>query len=444
MEKIKKIPSVSQNWKVLLKNKLESIENLSKESITQLRQIMRKNILSDEDMKILLLILKKLHTNQLVEIFGESFEKHTKNYLKWGWDYYEYIKEDMILTYITEKMSDISLKLLEILDNESIYSKSVANRSEIIKLMLKNFKSEVTRSLKKNSEFRYKYFEKINTLEKAYWLGFIFADGHISKNMDRFRIRLSKKDKIHLEKICNILRISSKNIKEEISKETNKEYSRLTIYNKKLIRDLLFHKVVPAKTKIIELPELGNRELYLAFLLGYYDGDGTKGTSRIKSASRKFLEQIRSLFNIKYEIKLLDGEKKIRSHDGSIRIIKGKCYVLVLGADLFNEMIENYENSLQRKRFKFGTKEERIQKMKLNAWKGRHEKKLKASKAEIEKLVYLIPKFKIGKLYGVSGRTISNWCKKWNIKSPARGDWAKIRSLGIKPKSKEDWKEILK
>ena len=102
-------------------------------------------------------------------------------------------------------------------------------------------------------------------------------------------------------------------------------------------------------------------------------------------------------------------------------------------------MIDNYENSLKRKRFKFSTNEERILKIKKNVWKGRHEIKLRATKEEIERLVYLIPKSEIGLLYGVSGKTISNWCKKWSIKTPARGDWAKIYSLGIKPKSKEDW-----
>jgi hypothetical protein len=262
-------------------------EKLSDMAKSKLKQIKRKKSLSEEEIKVITSILKKLELNQLVEIFGEFFEKHTNNYLKWGWNYNEYIKKDMILIYITEEVSDISLKLREILDNESIYSKSVANRSEIIKLILKNFKPEETRSLKRNSEFRYKYFEKIDTLEKAYWLGFIFADGYISKNFDRFRLRLAIKDKIHIENFCKILKISSSNIKEEISIKTNKKNSYFKIYNKKFIRDLLFHKVVPAKTKIIELPELRNYEFYLAFLLGYYDGDGTKGTSSIKSVSRK-------------------------------------------------------------------------------------------------------------------------------------------------------------
>jgi len=326
---------------------------------------------------------------------------------------------------------------------DSIYEKSSAEKDQILKFISKDFNPNRMLSLRRNPSLKYNYFEKIDTLEKAYWLGFIFADGHISKNLDRFRIKLSKKDKGHLESFCKTIKISIENIKEEISMETNKKYSVLSIYNQKFIRDLLFHKVVPSKTKIIEISKLNNRKLYLAFLLGYYDGDGIKGTSRIKSASKKFLEQIQSLFNIKNQIKLIEKKNKIRNHNGFIRVIKGKCYALTLGSELFNEMIENYENSLKRKRFKFPTNEERILKLKQNAWKGRHERKLQLSKEELEKLVYLMPKSKIAFLYGVSAGTISKWCKKWNIKSPTRGDWAKIRSLGIKPKSKEDWTGII-
>ena len=70
--------------------------------------------------------------------------------------------------------------------------------------------------------------------------------------------------------------------------------------------------MIPGKNKSynIELPDLRRegitfselRKLYLAFLLGYYDGDGTKNTTRITCGSYKFLDQIKTLFSIKNEI----------------------------------------------------------------------------------------------------------------------------------------------
>ena len=48
------------------------------------------------------------------------------------------------------------------------------------------------------------FFEEINTEEKAYWLGFFYADGYLVYNkqygIHGIGIELSSKDKNHLEK----------------------------------------------------------------------------------------------------------------------------------------------------------------------------------------------------------------------------------------------------
>ena len=45
------------------------------------------------------------------------------------------------------------------------------------------------------------YFDHIDSESKAYWLGFIYADGCISNNGYRFEVRLSKNDEDHLIKL---------------------------------------------------------------------------------------------------------------------------------------------------------------------------------------------------------------------------------------------------
>lgn len=187
------------------------------------------------------------------------------------------------------------------------------------------------------------YFEKIDTKEKAYWLGFIYADGYIEldKRSESRRLclgSLSPKDEILLKKFAESINADKNKI------EKDREYLRLRITNNKLCDDAMKHGVLPRKSLIIEYPKLENRELDLAFLLGYFDGDGKKGTSMIKTGSRKFLEQIKEKFNIPNNIYLNEPNKPNK-----------KTVCLSLGAKLFNEMLDNYEDSLSRKRIRLKT-----------------------------------------------------------------------------------------
>lgn len=109
--------------------------------------------------------------------------------------------------------------------------------------------------------------------------------------------------------------------------------------------------------------------------------------------------------------------------------IHGSGYVLCLGADLFNEMMNNYGNSLSRKRKKFCSKEERIEKIRNKCSRIDLKGKLSnVSKEELENLVWTIPTVEIAKLYAVSDTAIAKRCKKFGILKPPRGYWSKIRA----------------
>lgn len=60
------------------------------------------------------------------------------------------------------------------------------------------------------------YFKFIDTKEKAYWLGFLCADGYISKTKyGKLGIGLSVKDKVHLIKFCQAIGMEQSNVKEK-------------------------------------------------------------------------------------------------------------------------------------------------------------------------------------------------------------------------------------
>ena len=132
------------------------------------------------------------------------------------------------------------------------------------------------------------YFNDIDTKEKAYWLGFLYADGYMeTRNQKPYRlgIQIGKDDEVLIDRFIETLDLNpnSKHYRER----DNTVYVRFV--NKTTISDLVKWGVVPRKSKIIELPKLSKRDLYLAFLLGVFDGDGKTGTTRIITGSKIFL-----------------------------------------------------------------------------------------------------------------------------------------------------------
>lgn len=126
------------------------------------------------------------------------------------------------------------------------------------------------------------YFKNINTENKAYWLGFLYADGYISKRQygDYLGITLKKEDINHLKKLSIDLQ-STYPIKMHTGSGYNKsgEFVRLFINSKELVSDLEKHGVVEMKTFKLTFPDIP-KELYRHFIRGLLDGDGSIYTSK--------------------------------------------------------------------------------------------------------------------------------------------------------------------
>jgi intein-encoded DNA endonuclease-like protein len=125
------------------------------------------------------------------------------------------------------------------------------------------------------------FFEKIDTEEKAYFLGFLFADGHNNVKKKQISLRLAEKDKEILDKLNNIIFISERPLyyaKGKIAKIVGQwSYQTpsycLEIHSTKVSEDLEKLGCGPDKN-IKLLPENLDREMFRHFLRGYFDGDG--------------------------------------------------------------------------------------------------------------------------------------------------------------------------
>ena len=114
-------------------------------------------------------------------------------------------------------------------------------------------------------------FEKIDTEEKAYWLGFLYADGSVGSKEDKIELGLAEKDLKHIEKFKTFMNINNK-----ISyREKTKSY-RISFRSAQCKQDLINKGCVPKKSLILNFPNENQVPKYLIrhFIRGYFDGDG--------------------------------------------------------------------------------------------------------------------------------------------------------------------------
>ena len=170
----------------------------------------------------------------------------------------------------------------------------------------------------------YDYFETIDTEDKAYWLGFIYADGNINKAKSTLRINLQGRDNLHLAKLNKSIQ-GNFNVRLFDEKHGDKLYPmcQILIYSTKMANDLINKGVFPNKTDKITFPSLPSN-LVRHFIRGYFDGDGSVCERKHKKrqsdlacsfscGSFEFLETLRKILfqnNIKsYIVKDQRGEK---------------------------------------------------------------------------------------------------------------------------------------
>lgn len=132
-------------------------------------------------------------------------------------------------------------------------------------------------------KFDTRYFQNIDSEMKAYWLGFIYADGFITykpKNRnyelgieihsdDRYMLDLLNKELGNKHKISSRKRNISFNGYDYVS-----ECSRIRVYSKQLCNDLMSHNITTDKTNSSLHPSIENDELFIHFIRGFLDGDG--------------------------------------------------------------------------------------------------------------------------------------------------------------------------
>lgn len=206
------------------------------------------------------------------------------------------------------------------------------------------------------------YFDNIDTDEKAYWLGFLAADGCVTKDYPEQRrgpylkIALSLKDEKHIVKF-----LKSINANNEIKRVRSNNTSIVNINCRHMVNSLEKHGIVNKKTLTYSFPRI-ERKFVPHFIRGYFDGDGcisySKQTSGYPVASVTILgteEMLKTLQNYLFEDIHINKTKLIIPHkdrdNGITRVFSsgGRNNV----KKIFDYMYENSTLHMDRKYTKF-------------------------------------------------------------------------------------------
>jgi hypothetical protein len=128
-------------------------------------------------------------------------------------------------------------------------------------------------------KFDEEYFKEIDTSNKAYFLGLIYADGCVYPLKNSLAIKLTKEDEYILEEFKKDIK-STKPLyqrKSELIKGTSyigKAQSKIELNSKILIEDLRKLGVVQNKSLILTFPDHIPDKFMHDFIRGYFDGDG--------------------------------------------------------------------------------------------------------------------------------------------------------------------------
>ena len=215
----------------------------------------------------------------------------------------------------------------------------------------------LSNSIKFKTSKKYNYydniFEKINSEEKSYWLGFLYADGYVRvrKSGSELKLKLAIKDKDHLKKFKKF--ISPDDLPVVYEEYKKSKSFKISVNSNKIVNDLINLGCVNKKSKIIKFPYFLDKKLISHFIRGYFDGDGSISysdkqiTLNFVSGSISFLEDVSTELNI---------QSKCRKANlvGSSKSYKYISYTTK--NDLLNIHNYLYNNSnilLERKKNKF-------------------------------------------------------------------------------------------
>lgn len=295
---------------------------------------MGKNINKDIKYKIIQDLESGLTFNDIIEKHEVKSKSTLTRWCKELNIQYDYVPKCKHDYQLIKKLYESGKTIKEICSDLNI---SIGNYNTIYKKLYLKFRPD---------QGNIRYFEKIDSPQKAYILGFIAADGYIVNNTFGIQINICDIDVLNL-------------IRNEIGSEKNITYPnekmcRFTLTNKLLVQDLYNLGITPRKSKTLEnIIKNIPKKLHPDFISGYFDGDGCvvlnkkpertnisisfRGTKEFLEGFINTMELSNYYFNF-YKTWVLSFSKKEEVYK-FYTLYKSSCFKLSRKINKFNEGI---------------------------------------------------------------------------------------------------------
>ena len=249
---------------------------------------------------------------------------------------FEFLKKEII------KMNELGLSFIKISSRLGIYRHTIRRWMKSVDYKIVNTHNRL--------RVREDLFNTIETEEDAYWLGFLHADGYISKG-GMIQVGLKHTDYKHLLKFADFCGFDkSKVVRKQKTNFPNSYRCRMSFSTQHLKENFTKHGVFNNKSLTLVFPEWLPKDLHPHFIRGYFDGDGTitivprlrvedfKQVSLI--GTKEFLESVLRILNL--DLKLYK-DKRHRFNTYSIQFNKKD------GLNFLDYMYKNSNIYLERK-----------------------------------------------------------------------------------------------
>ena len=214
----------------------------------------------------------------------------------------------------TEEQKDLVVKLYKECKSTPKVGHAFGVGNHVIEKILKERGIERTGKGGRLYQINEHYFDEIDTPNKAYILGFFYADGSNVKSKRTISMSLEERDKDILERIRN--EIGSERPLEFLDYSnkhdfgyTYKNQYRLLLFSAHMCKVLESYGMVPNKSLVLNFPDI-REDLLPFFILGVFDGDGSVSQGKIKetnftltiTSTEKFCERLKEIVEFKLGI----------------------------------------------------------------------------------------------------------------------------------------------